>query len=261
MRTLTPFHFEDQPVRVLLIDDEPWFVLNDLCRVLGLTRSASQIKDRLDEGVRQTYPLPTAGGVQHTTIVSEPGMYEVVIRSDKPDAITFRRWITSEVLPQIRRTGSYNAAPQLTGKQLLAAGLLEADRVMKEQAATIGAQRAELELAAPKVLFADAVAASKTSILIGELAKILRGNGVEIGQNRLFTWLRDNGYLIRRGGSDYNSPTQRAMELGLFEIKETAITHSDGHVTISKTSKVTGKGQQYFVERLLGGRGLRVVAS
>ena len=261
MTALTPFQFEDQPVRVLLIDAEPWFVLNDLCRVLGLDQ-ISRVKARLDDALTRITPIADAlGRTQQATIVSEPGMYEVVIRSDKPDAITFRRWITSEVLPQIRRTGSYNAAPQLTGKQLLAAGLLEADRVMKEQAATIGAQRAELDLAAPKVLFADAVAASKTSILIGELAKILRGNGVEIGQNRLFAWLRDNGYLIRRGGSDYNSPTQKAMELGLFEIKETAITHSDGHVTISKTSKVTGKGQQYFVERLLGGRGLRVVAS
>lgn len=260
MRTLTPFHFEDQPVRVLLIDAEPWFVLADLCRVLGLSQP-NKVALRLADDMKGRNRIPTPGGEQDMAIVSEAGMYEVVIRSDKPDAVTFRRWITSEVLPQIRRTGSYNAAPQLTGKQLLAAGLLEADRVMKEQAATIGAQRAELDLAAPKVLFADAVAASKTSILIGELAKILRGNGVEIGQNRLFTWLRDNGYLIRRGGSDYNSPTQKAMELGLFEIKETAITHSDGHVTISKTSKVTGKGQQYFVERLLGGRGLRVVAS
>ncbi|HMR22571.1 MAG TPA: BRO family protein [Micropruina sp.] len=136
---------------MLLIDDEPWFVLADLCRVLGLDQ-ISRVKARLDDALTRITPIADAlGRTQQATIVSEPGMYEVVIRSDKPDAITFRRWITSEVLPQIRRTGSYNAAPQLTGKQLLAAGLLEADRVMKEQAATIGAQRAELELAAPKV--------------------------------------------------------------------------------------------------------------
>lgn len=127
----------------------------------------------------------------------------------------------------------------------------EALRLAAEQAEKIEAQQKQLQAQAPKVLFADAVSASKTSILIGELAKIIKQNGVEMGQNRLFEWLRSNGYLITRQGTDYNMPTQKAMELGLFEIKETSITHSDGHITVNKTPKVTGKGQTYFINKFL----------
>jgi len=244
---IVPFSYSGREVRVVTIDGEPWFVLNDLARVLGLSRAASQIKDRLDEGVRQTYPLPTAGGVQHTTIVSEAGMYEVVLRSDKPEAVAFRRWITSDVLPTIRKTGRYGSDVEmlaaLPSSKLLALAAEAAKRAEE-------AER-ELEAAKPKVLFADSVAASRSTILVGELAKILRANGLEVGQNRLFDDLRADGYLIKRKGSDWNMPTQKAMELGLFEIKETAVTHSDGHVTVSKTPKVTGKGQAYFVNRYL----------
>lgn len=115
----------------------------------------------------------------------------------------------------------------------------------------------KVEADAPKVLFADAVSASKTSILVGELAKLLKQNGVDIGQHRLFRWMRENGYLIRRNGTDFNMPTQKSMDLGLFTVKETAITHSDGTVTVSKTTKVTGKGQQYFIQKFLGEEGTR----
>lgn len=251
--TLTPFEFEGQSVRVITIDGEPWFVLADLVKVLGLARSASAVSERLDDGVRLTYPISdTLGRTQMATIVSEPGMYEVVIRSDKPEAVAFRRWITHEVIPAVRRHGGY-LTPEATE-----AALSDPDFIigLATKLKTERARRAELEAQAhadrPKVLFADAVSASTTTILIGELAKILRQNGVEVGQNRLFARLREDGFLIKRQGTDYNAPTQRSMELGLFVVKETAITHSDGHVSISKTTKVTGKGQQYFIRYFLG---------
>lgn len=250
MTQITPFNFEGHDVRVLNLDGEPWFVLADLAKVLDIAAPA-RLAARLDQGVRQTHPLQTAGGMQNVTIVSEAGMYEVVIRSDKPEAVAFRRWITAEVLPSIRKRGGY-LTPEATE-----AALTDPDFIIRlaTDLKAERAKRAELEAQAeadrPKVIFADAVAVSETAILIGDLAKILRGNGVQIGGTRLFAWMRENGFLIKREGSDYNSPTQRAMEMGLFRVKETAITHSDGHVTISKTSKVTGKGQRYFIERFL----------
>ena len=250
---LNIFNYNDTAVRTVVVEGEPWFVLADLCKVLGLARGAAQISERLDDGVRQTYPIQDSlGRTQNATIVSEAGMYEVVIRSDKPEATTFRRWITSEVLPSIRKHGMYatdDTVEKLLGDPDAAIQILTRYKEERDR-------RRELEAQAttnrPKVIFADAVSASASSILIGELAKILRGNGVPIGQNRLFERLRQDGFLIRRRGSDWNMPTQRSMELGLFEIKETAITHSDGHVTISKTTKVTGKGQQYFIDLYLG---------
>ena len=244
---LIPFAYGERPVRTLSINGEPWFVLADLSKVLGLSQYR---KDRLDDGLIRNHPIvDSLGRTQQATIVSEAGMYEVVIRSDKPEATAFRRWITSEVLPAIRRHGGY-LTPELTERVLT-----DPDTIIRlaTDLKAERARRAELEAKAkadaPKVLFADAVATSDTTILVGELAKILRGNGIEIGQQRLFAELRRDGYLIKREGTDWNMPTQRAMELGLFRIKETAITHSDGHVTVSKTPKVTGKGQRYFVER------------
>jgi anti-repressor protein len=176
--------------------------------------------------------------------VNEPGLYSLILGSRKPQAKAFKRWITHEVIPSIRRTGSYGAVAALSRSDL--ARMVLAQEEEKAQLA------AKVEADAPKVLFADAVSVSDTSILVGDLAKILRGNGVEIGANRLFARLREDGYLIRRQGSDWNMPTQKAMELGLFKIKETAVTHSDGHVTVSKTPKVTGRGQAYFVNRYAG---------
>lgn len=149
-----------------------------------------------------------------------------------------------------RRWAELEAKEQAQNSQI-SQSFSEALRLAAEQAEKIEAQQKQLQAQAPKVLFADAVSASKTSILIGELAKIIKQNGVEMGQNRLFEWLRSNGYLITRQGTDYNMPTQKAMELGLFEIKETSITHSDGHITVNKTPKVTGKGQSYFINKFL----------
>lgn len=256
--TLVPFNYGDAQVRVVTIEGEPWFVLADLTKVLGIRQFRT---DRLDDGLIQNHPIPDAlGRVQNATVVSEPGMYEVVIRSDKPEAAAFRRWITTEVLPSIRKHGGYLTPAKVEEV------LTDPDTIIRlaTDLKTERARRVELETLraadAPKVLFADAVSASKSNILVGELAKILKGNGIDIGANRLFEVLRSRGYLISRKGTDWNMPTQKSMELGLFRIKETTVVHSDGHTSLNKTPKVTGRGQQYFIERFLDGR-LGAVAS
>lgn len=243
MTSLQPFMYGSQEVRTITIDNEPWFVLNDLCAILEHTNSR-MVAARLDEDdVSRTYVVDSRGRRQQTTIVNEGGMYEVIVRSDSPASKPFRRWVTHEVLPQIRKTGAYSAT-QLSEDEIVSQALqITAQRVK--------ALEAKVKEDAPKVLFADSVAASQSTILIGELAKILRGNGVDIGQNRLYEQLREDGFLINRRGSDWNMPTQKAMDLGLFRIKETAISHSDGHISINKTTKVTGKGQEYFINRYL----------
>lgn len=253
MNELQVFSYEGKEVRTIQRNGETWWVLKDVCGVLELS-NARMIADRLDEDdVSLAYVTDSMGRQQQTNIVNESGLYNVILRSDKPEAKKFKRWVTHEVLPQIRRHGAYITTSKLeeimndpdSWIKLLTA--LKEERQEKE--------RLQLQVAQdkPKVVFADAVSASDGTILIGELAKILKGNGIEIGQNRLFERLRQDGFLIKRKGTDYNAPTQKAMELGLFKVKETAITHSDGHVTISKTTKVTGKGQQYFVNYFLGG--------
>lgn len=253
MNELQVFSYEGKEIRTIQRNGETWWVLKDVCGVLGLS-NARMIADRLDEDdVSLAYITDSMGRRQQTNIVNESGLYNVILRSDKPEAKKFKRWVTHEVLPQIRRHGAYITTSKIeeimndpdSWIQLLTA--LKEERQEKERLQLQAAQDK------PKVVFADAVSASDGTILIGELAKILKGNGIEIGQNRLFERLRQDGFLIKRKGTDYNAPTQKAMELGLFKVKETAITHSDGHVTISKTTKVTGKGQQYFVNYFLGG--------
>ena len=188
-------------------------------------------------------------------IVSEPGFYRLVMKSRKPEAKAFKRWVTHEVLPAIRKTGGYIAAkPDETPEEIMARALLVANDTMNRQKARIDAMEAENAELRPKALFADAVAASDGTCLVGELAKMLRQNGVDIGQNRLFAWLRDNGWL-GKSGCNRNVPTQRAMDMGLFRIKETAVTHGDGHVTVTRTPKVTGKGQADFVNRFIEAEG------
>lgn len=253
MNELKNFTFEDQQIRVLTIEGEPWFVGKDVAEVLGYSNSRKAIADHVDsedKGVTKCYTL---GGTQQTTIINESGLYSLILSSKLPDAKKFKRWVTSEVLPTIRKHGAYmtdaKAAAIVTDKGSLADLLQQAAEQLKRK-------DIQIEQMKPKALFADAVSTSDTPILVGELAKILHQNGVSMGQNRMFRWLRDNGYLISKKGTSYNMPTQRAMELGLFKIKENAITHSDGHVTITKTPKVTGKGQVYFVNKFVGGEDL-----
>lgn len=235
-------------VRVSTQDGEPWFVAKDVCDVLGLDHTALR---KLDADEKGRDSIPTLGGTQQMTMVSEPGFYRLVMKSRKPEAKAFQRWVIHEVLPAIRRDGGYMAAkPDETPEETMARALRIADETMrrqKERIESLSSANAEMR---PKALFADAVAASESTCLVGELAKMLRQNGVEIGQNRLFDWLRERGYL-GKGGSNRNVPTQASMDMGLFRIKETAVTHSDGRVTINRTPKVTGKGQVYFVQKFM----------
>ncbi len=232
-------------VRVIEQNGEPWFVGKDVADILGYQNGSRDINTHVDNEDKLKYQISTAGQMREQTIINESGLYSLIISSKLPQAKQFKRWVTSEVLPSIRKHGGYiNGQENMTDEELLSKALLMAQSKIEER-------NSQIERMKPKEIFADAVATSKTSILIGELAKILKQNGVEIGQNRLFTWLRNNGYLIKRKGTDYNMPTQSAMEMGLFEIKETVISHSDGHTSINKTPKVTGKGQQYFINKFI----------
>lgn len=226
-------------------DDEPMFVAKDVCAALSIAPTAASRLDEDEKGLRLTQ---TPGGEQNVLLVTEPGFYKLVLKSRKPEARAFKRWVTHEVLPALRRDGGYMVARDETPEQTMARAVLLAQQTIDRQKSRIAGLEAENEEMRPKALFADAVAASDGTCLIGEFAKMLRQNGVSIGQNRLFAMLREDGYL-GKVGQNRNVPTQRSMELGLFRIKETAITHSDGHVTINRTPKLTGKGQRYFLER------------
>lgn len=233
-------------VRVLEKNGEPWFVAKDVTNILGYQNSSKAINDHVDDDDKLNNETLSSLGQRGGWLINESGLYSLILSSKLPNAKQFKRWVTSEVLPSIRKYGSFNMAIPRTLPDALNAYAREIEAHQKTQAL--------LEAQRPKVLFADSVAASHTSILVGEFAKILHQNGIkDMGQNRLFTWMRNNGYLISRKGTDYNSPTQKAMELGLFQIKETIVSHADGHTSISKTTKVTGKGQQYFINKLLQG--------
>lgn len=253
MNDLIPFQYGSREVRTVAVDDVPWFVASDVAKILGY-RDAANMARRLDQEDRGTRPVSTPSGDQEMTVISEPGLYDAVLGSKVPGARQFKRWVIREVLPAIRKHGGYLTPAAVEEALADPDTIIRLATTLKEERAA----RAELEAAreadAPKVLFANAVSTSDSTILVGDLAKILRGNGVDIGATRLFALLRETGYLIARKGSDWNSPTQKAMDLGLFRIKETAVTHSDGHVTVNKTPKVTGKGQTYFVDRFLSGR-------
>lgn len=232
-------------IRTTVINNEPYFMLKDVCEILDI-KNQRDAKNRLSPKGVGTADILTSGGLQKATFINESNLYKLAFTSRKKEAEEFTDWVTSEVLPSIRKTGQYGLSIPKT--------LPDALRAYASEVEAHNQSKALLEAQRPKVLFADSVAASHTSILVGELAKILHQNGVkDMGQNRLFTWMRNNGYLISRKGTDYNSPTQKAMELGLFQIKETIVSHADGHTSISKTTKVTGKGQQYFINKLLQG--------
>lgn len=233
-------------VRTTTINNEPWFVGKDVAQVLGYTDTNKAIAMHVDEEDKLNDKTALSLGQRGGWLINESGLYSLILSSKLPGAKKFKHWITSEVLPSIRKHGGYIAGQEeMSGEELMAKALLFADRKIKEQ----NQQIAEMK---PKALFADSVAASSSSVLIGELAKILRQNGVDTGEKRLFEWMRNSGYLIRRKGTDYNMPTQRSMEMKLFEIKETVVGHASGHTTVNKTPKVTGKGQQYFINLFLG---------
>lgn len=244
------FDFKGAALRTLTDEaGEPWFVAKDVCDILGLENSRKATAE-LDSDEKNTVTISDGiAGNPNKTIISEPGLYRLVMKSRKPEAKEFQRWVTHEVLPQIRRTGGYIPTTDVDDDMtILAKAVMIGQRTMEAQKRRIAEQSEHIKALEPKARFADAVAASDGTCLIGELAKMLRQNGLDIDQNRLFEILRQDGYLGKTG-SNRNVPTQKAMDLGLFRIKETAITHSDGHVTINRTAKVTGKGQTYFINR------------
>lgn len=247
MNEVQLFNFENHEVRSLLLNNEPWFIGKDVADVLGYSNSRKALNDHVDAEDKEVLTsrnvtlanIPNRG----ITVVNESGLYSLILSSKLPSAKKFKRWVTSEVLPALRKTGQYQVK-ELSGSELMAKALIEAQSVL-------AAKDKQIEQMKPKVVFADAVATSHTSILVGELAKILKQNGIDMGQKRLFAWLREKGYLIKRQGTDYNMPTQKAMELGLFEIKEGSYVNGSGVNITTKTPKITGKGQQYFINKFL----------
>lgn len=243
-------------IRTVEINKEPFFVAKDVAEILGYSNSRKAIIDHVDEEDKGVTKCDTLGGVQELSVINESGLYSLVLLSKLPTAKRFKRWVTSEVLPAIRKTGGYiGGAENMTEAEIMARAVLIGQRTIEEQKRKIDNLQNEIEVNRPKVLFADAVSASHTSILVGELAKILRGNGCNIGQNRLFERLRNDGYLMKCGTSK-NIPTQRAMEMGLFEIKEGSYINGNGVNVITKTTKVTGKGQTFFVNKFLREQGV-----
>lgn len=247
------FDFKGASLRTLTDEaGEPWFVLKDCMSILDLGNPTETVKMFDDDEFSTTEVIDSIGRRQQAYIISEPGLYKLVMRSRKPEAHEFQRWVTHEVLPQIRKTGGYipttDADDDMT---ILAKAVMIGQRTMEAQKQKIAEQQTRIVELEPKARFADAVAASDGTCLVGELAKMLRQNGMDIGQNRLFRLLQADGYL-GKSGSNRNVPTQRAMELGLFRIKETTVIHADGHTTVSRTPKVTGKGQRYFIDRYWG---------
>ena len=238
-------------IRTAVLDGEPMFCLADVCRALEIV-NVGNVRQRLSVKGIHTADTPTNGGIQKMTFISEANLYKTIFQSRKESAERFTEWVTSEVLPSIRKNGGYiTGQEKMSDDELLAKALQVAHNKIAERDRVIEQKQARIEKMKPKEIFADAVATSTTSILIGDLAKLIKQNGVDMGQKRLVLWLRENGYLIKRNGSDYNMPTQKSMEMNLFEVKESTVNNPDGSVRINRTTKVTGKGQQYFINKFL----------
>ena len=244
------FDFKGASLRTLTDEaGEPWFVLKDCMSILDLGNPTETVKMFDEDEFSTAEVIDSIGRRQQAYIISEPGLYRLVMRSRKPEAKEFQRWVTHEVLPAIRKTGGYIPTSESdSDEDIMARAVLVAQKTIERKNQQLQAKDAQIKVLEPKARFADAVAASDGTCLVGELAKMLRQNGMDIGQNRLFRLLQADGYL-GKSGSNRNVPTQRAMDLGLFRIKETTVTHADGHTTVSRTPKVTGKGQRYFIDR------------
>jgi anti-repressor protein len=241
MNELKQFNFENNQVRTLLINDEPWFVGKDVAEILGYLNPRDALSKHVDSEDKNSVAIHDGNkGNPNLTIINESGVYALVFSSKLQSAKKFKHWVTSEVLPTLRKTGSY-ATPQLTGEELMAKALIETKSVLERQ----NKQIIEMK---PKALFADTVAASDSSILVGQEAKLISQSGCKMGQNRFFAWLRENGYLCSKG-ENYNMPTQKSREMDLIEIKIRTVTNPDGSVRETKTPVITGKGQIYFINK------------
>ena len=255
MNNLQIFNSEEfGVVRTVTIENEAWFVGKDVATALGYSNASKAVSTHVGEEDRILKVLEADsqnGNVvkTQTALINESGLYALIFGSKLESAKRFKHWVTSEVLPAIRKHGVYAVDELLSNPEMA----IKAFTALKEEREKNKALEADNQRMKPKEIFADAVSTSHTSILIGDLAKLLKQNGVETGQKRLFEWLRENSYLIKRKGADWNMPTQKAMELRLFEVKESTVNNPDGSVRINKTTKVTGKGQQYFINKFLGG--------
>lgn len=238
-------------IRTLTENGAVLFCGSDIAKALGYSNPSKALSDHCKGDLTNRYPIVDAlGRTQEAIFIGEPDLYRLVFSSKLPTAEKFTDWVTSDVLPTIRKHGAY-MTPETIEKALTDPDtIIQLATTLKEERAARLALQAQAEADKPKVLFADAVAASHTSILVGDLAKLLRQNGVEIGQNRLFRFLREKGYLCGKG-ERYNLPTQRSMDAGWFQVKETTINQPDGSIRITRTVKVTGKGQQYFINLFL----------
>lgn len=244
------FNYQGNQLRTVVIDNEPWFVAKDVAQILSFDHTPTMTRT-LDEDEKGVHIIHTPGGDQRMTIINEPGLYSVILKSRKPEAKQFKRWITHEVIPSIRKHGAYMTPEKIEEVLTDLDTIIKLATTLKEERQKRLEAEKTIEQQKPKVLFANAVETSESSVLIGELAKILRQNGIDIGQNRLFRWLRENGYLCKQRGENYNLPTQYAMDRGWFEIKKRTINNPDGSVRVTRTPKVTGKGQIYFVNKFL----------
>ena len=257
---MTPqlFKFKDQQVHTVTIDNEPYFVGNDVSTILGYSNYRNAVANHVDEDDKLRTQIEYAGQDRNMTVINESGMYSLILGSKLPQAKEFKHWVTSDVLPAIRKHGAYMTDQKAFDVTHNAQGLAD---LLQQAADQLKQKDVQIEQMKPKALFADAVSTAKTNILIGEMAKILKANGVDyitvggqkvtMGQNHFFQWLRENGYLIKRRGTDYNAPTQMAMDKGLFKVKESTSIDSNGTTRVNKTTKITGKGQQYFTNYFL----------
>ena len=254
MNELQIFNSEEfGEIRTITKDNEPMFCLADVCKALEIS-NVGNVKQRLSEKGIHTADTPTKGGLQKMIFINEANLYKTIFQSRKESAERFTEWVTGEVLPSIRKNGGYIAGQEtLSDEELMAKALLVANNKIAERDKIIEQKQARIEQMKPKEIFADAVSASHTSILVGDLAKLICQNGYQIGQKRLFKWLRDNGYLIKRKGTEWNMPTQKSMEMGLFEIKESTHINGSGCNVTTRTPKITGKAQVYFVNKFLKG--------
>lgn len=236
-------------IRTLEINDEPYFVGKDVAEALGYSNPQKALRDHIDREDKTLNESFTVNGTQGI-LINESGLYSLILSSKLDSAKRFKRWVTSEVLPSIRKTGGYVNDDDMFVKTYLPFADEHTQAMFRSTLENIRMLNAKIERDKPKVLFADAVETADTSILVGDLAKLIKQNGIDIGQKRLFNWLRERGYLVKSGNSR-NMPTQKSMELKLFEVKERTISNPDGSVRITKTTKVTGKGQQYFINKFL----------
>lgn len=248
LQIFNPPEFGD--IRTVEIDGKPYFVANDVARALGYVETAKAIRTHC-KGVSEM-DIPSKGGIQCMKVIPEGDIYRLIVRSKLPSAEKFETWVFDEVIPSIRKNGGYIVGQEtLSDEELMAKAILVAKKKIAERDKIIEKQRLKIEADKPKTIFADVVSTSHTSILIGDLAKLICQNGVQTGQKRLFQWMRDNGYLMKSGAS-YNMPMQRYIEQGLFEVKESSVQNPDGSVRVTRTTKVTGKGQLYFINKFLG---------